>query len=756
MPTRAGALWGRWGRRWCAPLLAAGVLTFAETSAADATSALAELDRLVLMGSADSAAVGRVLDQGVSDAMSGVDGLPSSPRELDPAEFQGDDPERVMRALFVTGELFRRAALADAGEAARYRQQARAFFRSLRFNHPDRPFALLGYVGEARVARDSGDTSEAGAALRPLLEIVERRQTQLPPQIEAAAILEQLEIRRVTDPAGAAEAALSAQKRPALRDGAGPALSWLRARALLEAAEQTGSADALGDALALAREASVATALASFDRLSLLVRAEAVTGAPVLTTAELAEWARLLASLGRNDEAVAAFRKLGDEALAPEAHVTYGALLHQVGEAEAAARQFAQAAENLSASHEVRSAALAGRVAALQSLPDADREELRRALIALADGPVEPAQKLAALRWLAADAAAAPAELLAVLERHADVVTTDSLLRVFAAETRWAAGTASDAAAIDAELVAIESEAGSDDAAWRAARLARVRIAASPAVNNARLALSLLDEAMPRLEEPQRGTAAAMQVELLLKLGLVDEAVAAWEAMPETVPRDAETALRLAELLAERSQADAATAASLRPRVVRLTSQALRSAAVDDARFAERARRAALALVAAGADVEAQQVLAQLRAAGGIDAAAGEALLALEAEVMLRRGQVPEALTLLTDAVRTAPDSVALQLAHGQALTAKGDNAAALAAYRRARQSARAGSPLWWRATLALAEAIRRGGNEADAQKLVRTASTLYAAPTESALRSQIDSILAIDATAQRPTSGTP
>ena len=547
-------------------LLAAALASLAAWPAS--ADPAAELRRLDRSGGATPAAVAAALDEGLA-------GLEDAPAGRPPAE-------RAAEA-YAAAEWFRLAAGLDpdAGHA----EEALQRFRALRLDFRSEPTGWLGYLGEARVLRETGRPGEAMEVLATL-----RNAGGVPDAVRALAEREALEVTLATDPEAAYERASAAGE------------SWVAARA-------AAALDKPGDAAAAARRAEGDAP--EFERLALLH----ATGEA--TAAERAARARQLVGVGRTEEALTL---LDAE---PEADPALRArLLTEAGRwAEAAAAWEAAGGEEapwLAAVCRVKAEAAGG---------GGDPAATRAALdAALASGLPDDRRGLALTWWADRSEPAAVAQRLA---EEPGLVAADPGLRYRLLAARLATeDVPPDAAETLAEVRDAAGEGLGSLAA--AAALTRARLLGA---DDARAGLNALDaDAALLAAEPATAEAAArLRVDLGVAAGLVDAASEAVAANPDAASPAA--TITLAEALAERGDAAGA---------VRLAASAVAREPGDDA-LAERA-----AAVAASVDAWADAArLADAVDTPGAQALRARALLELgrkgEAEELVDGLTGPEA-----------------------------------------------------------------------------------------------------------------
>jgi hypothetical protein len=687
------------------------------------------------------------------------------------------------RAAVAGGDLLLRAAAAlPAGHPQRqvYIEKAGAAFQTLRVEYHDLAPSLMGYLGESRALRMAGDATAARAALATVLGLPDDARQPLVAELKRAALVEDLEAERLIDPKAAAARAARLGAEPPLRGQSAwlARVDYVVARALADQAQAMPAdgpdasrrRELVAQAAALARSGAVAKAVPPAERLEALVRMEALAGQPLLSRDELLAWADLLASAG-DGAAVALYdraRAMSAEPLGPRQLLAYVALAMNQKRYLDVANTCDRLLESLPADDARRGDALQWRAAALVHLWRTASQEQRsalgagRVLKALEDvvaGAAPAEVRRDALRQWASVRAEREglAACLPVLDAQPDLVDADAWLlytrsaaraqrltedladaAVGASSAPGAAAAGDSAARSRAVAVAADlaragdlAAAASDKPLAARAALLRARVLARPPASDAREAYAVLEAAdTASADSATAGEAAWLRVELLLDLGLVDEAARALERVPEGAASGSPLArLRLAEGLAARYAAIAAGGrAEVQRRAIALADAALVQVVADDAAFASAARRAARVLLAVEAYADARRVLEKLIATR---AARADAALALEAALMQA-----EALRLSRDAGAAAamlervaaehPRSVDVHLARARCLMDLARPADAAEACRAARGHAAAGSAPWCRATLALAEALAADRHAGDAADILRVSAALY------------------------------
>jgi hypothetical protein len=688
------------------------------------------------------------------------------------------------RIALARADLNHRAAAAlPEGHAARAARidDALAAYRSLRVAYHDIAPGLMGYIGEAAVQRLAGDAEAARAALQTVLQIPEDPKNPLVADLRRVALLEDLEALLLADPdkAVAAAAALRAGKEYKDRPEWQARLDYVVARAYVaqaaklpaEGPDAARRKDLVRQALGLVRGEAVAGIAPAYDRLALLVKLETLSGERVLSRDELLGWADLLAAAGR-DEAVAFYdraKTVSDAPLGNRQLLAYIALAMRQGRFADVADSCDRLLKELPAADPQRPAVLQWRAASLLKVlqtpeaaakPDAQASRTLAALAAVVESASPEAVRRDALRqWAALEGGRAGLGACRDrLQAHKDLVAGDPyLLYTLAAagsqrlSDQWTEGVVGEAAARDGvrkiaadleKVAAAASQAGDQGILARGALL-RARLLARPPVRDAAQALAALkaQETALKADAAVAGAAAWLKVEVLLDLGLIEEAFKALAEVPEGYGEGSPLArLQLAEALAAR-YADIAPAgrAEVQRRVLGLCDAAMAQAAAGDL-FVTVASRAARALLDVAAAADARRVLDQLLASEKVrgDDRLLEACSLLMAEAYRGGGKLNEAMGLLDQLASRFPDSFEVHLARGRCRMDLSQAGRAVESFRKARGLARAGREDWCRATLALAEGLAAGDYAADASDVLRVAEALYPDFGTPELRSQM------------------
>jgi len=704
----------------------------------------------------------------------------------------------LAQAALARGDIYRIAAAAlpkGNHDRATDLEQALHIFGALRVEYRDLTVGLLGYLGEARVQRASGETDAAYASLKPLVSLAADPKDTLSQEIRRAAFVELLEVHLATDPKKALAEAASLGAGILFKDFPGwrDRIDYVAARAeaaeVLKAAAKgplpPETADRPAKATEILRRDGVVRIAPLYDRLALLADLDRVTGEKLLTRDELLAWADVLAATG-HIEALDAYRRArAGGPLLVDQSLAYASLLAKKAMYPDVAAVCTELVARMEAAHPQRNAVLEWRAAAmLKMLEAAGREppaELRtRTLDALravfestADAPV---RRDALRQWVAAQSrAGSMAGCVDALLAHQDLVAGDAYLCYSQAAAKWqklsetmAAGGVDDAVAaaqaqvIVQELTSLEKPvAGQPELAVRTALL-RAQVLAGQPLRDARAALAALTAQWDALKaDPQTAeTAGWLRVEALIELGLAEAASKALAELPDGAsPNSPMALLRLADTLAARS-ADLAPAAQadVQREVLRFCDRAMAMATSSPQSFRTVSERAAKALVAVGAYTNARGILEKLLASPEVrqDAAATLEISLLLAEALLRSSKAEDALKRLDPIMERYPDAARLHLARSGCLAALARHEEAVASARKSRMLARAGSEDWCRATLALAAGLKGQGNKDAAADILRVSEALYPAFGSADLRKKLRAMReSLDgASAPRPSAG--
>ena len=686
----------------------------------------------------------------------------------------------LAQAALTRGDVYRMAAAAvpkGNPDRAVDLEQALQIFGALRVEYRDLTVGLLGYLGEARTQRATGNPEAAYAALKPLINLAADPKDTLSQEIRRAAFVELLEIHLATDPRKALAEAASLGEGALFKDVAGwrDRIDYVVARA--EAAEVLKAA-AKGPlpaemaarpakAAAILRREGVVRVAPLYDRLALLADLDRIAGGNLLARDELLAWADVQAATGRIEALDAYRRARAGGPLSVDQSIAYISLLARKAMYPDVAAACGELVTRLAPAHPQRNAVLGWRAAAMLKMLDAaGREapaELRtRTLDALhavfestADAPVcrDALRQWVAVQGRAGSLAACVDALLA----HPDLVAGDGYLAYSQAAGKWqklsdamASGGVDDAVAsaqaqaIIQELASLEKPlAGQPDLAVRTALL-RAQVLAAPPLRDSRAALTGLTAHWDDLKsDPQTAEPAGwLRVELMIELGLVEAASKALAELPDGAsPNSPVALLRLADTLAARS-ADLAPAAQadVQREVLRFCERAMTMAVSNPQSFRTVSERAARALVAVGAYTNAQSILTNLLASPEVqkDAASTLENSLLLAEALLRSGKAEDALKRLDAIAGRYADAARLHLVRSRCLAALERYEEAVASARKSRMLARAGGEDWCRATLALAESLRGEGHKDAAIDILRVSEALYPAFGSADLRKKL------------------
>jgi len=692
------------------------------------------------------------------------------------------------RVGLARGDLYVHAALArpdGAADRAEYLQKAVDTYRSLRVDFHDIAPGLMGYIGEARAQRLAGNAQAARGALKTVFQIPDDPRNALFADLRRVALLEDLEALLVVDPEQVAAAARQLGGAKEFRDRPEwkARLDYVVARSCAAQAERigagTGAADRKSDlvekAAALLRRKDVAQIAPPYDRLAMLRKLETLSGAPLLARDELLAWADLLAAAGR-DDAVAFYnraRKTSDEPLQARQLLAYIALaMNQQRYAETA-----DACDRLllllGPDDAKRPSVLERRAAALLKVLEAAKKEPRPArlvdrtldaLQAVVPGPSSARIRRDALKqWVAIQSKRSGlATCLKMLADHSDLAKGDAYLLYSHAAARWQVLSADvEAGAVergaaegrarqilsDLEAAAKAAAAAEDSGVASRSTLLRVQVLARPPVADRRQALSVLDAELGTLQDDPAvaGAAAWLRVELLLDLGLIEEASKALAKVPEGTEKGSPLArLRLAEALARRyATVRDAGRAEVERRVLDLCDAAVAGAVTDEAQFVAVSRRAARALLDVHASSDARRFLEKLLASRIVrdDPKRFEDCSLMMVEAYRQGRRLNQAIGLLHQLAPRFPKSVPVHLALGEVYLDLGQADRAVESFRKARGLCRPGSPDWCRATLALAEGLAADKHAPDASDILRVAEALHPDFGDPELRSRLKAL---------------
>lgn len=678
----------------------------------------------------------------------------------------------LCQLAFMQAELHRRTALAlpaDHPERAKQLELALAQNKALRIDYRDLVAGRLGYAGEARVHRARGDLAQADAVLANVTIALddERRLTREPAavlQVQRVLWLERVETALARDPSPGNAMATALATSPLMTDAAlaeQAALKWLTAQAAAQASIANGEGDANAIAQQL-RDPAMPEGTPEHQRLALLVKLSRTRGVE-LTPAEQLAWARLQSWAGLQDAAIATYAgvtKANPQDVAPADWLAYGALLHAAGRVDAAADALAKGLESIPAEASQRLAVLqaiaAGRVQAARQ-PEADaaaRQRATDALWQLAEAATaDVALRRDALRsWAHFHQQAGTLEQqLPALAKFGDDVQADPYLYLLVANERWRAATApvSDATTQPAATSALAAEISTNlqrllpDAEPELAPSLVLLMAhvAAATPGGARAALDVLAQHEPsiRPDAPATPQILALKLRLLMDLGLTNEAEAlASQLQGGAVPTA--TALKLADMLADRYAGVANVPPADRDQVIGLVSRGLAHHA-KDANYRDSALAAATTLLKVKAHADAQQILDGLRSTGTA-VEKDPAVALLFAAALQGQGKIEEAQQILATVARENPRAGDVHLAAGRLQQQLQQWDAAAAAYRLARKELATGGEPWWQATIGLAETLSSQGNGAGAQELLRVAYAMYRNRAPASLLPRIDALL--------------
>ncbi|MEM7627735.1 MAG: hypothetical protein AAF333_19240 [Planctomycetota bacterium] len=631
----------------------------------------ADLEMLRVTGGATPQVVAQILEQGVA-----------SLREA--GEAQRTDAQRCADA-FVAGEWHRAAArlVPDAG----YTEEALQRFRAMRLDYPGQATSWLGYVGEARVYRQTGQLDEAAA----VLEVVIDPQAAVPEAIRRVAELDRLEIELRRDPAAALVEA----------ESHGKAAAWIEARALAALGRHEAAADAAR------RPAAVASAPA-YDRLKLLADSGHAT------EAEWSAWVELLFALEMADAALDTLDTRTPKAF----RGLHAQLLYDAGRRVEAADRWEQVLADTPDDDPARWFLA---VSLTQAVAD-DPTLIPRAKAALRGAAgresMDTARRLDALRWWAGWST--PEEVSEILAEYRALIAEDAGLRYRYLSARLALRLP-PADAVE-QLLAIERDAADNEALRAAAVLTR----AQHGSGEPRKALSVLDEHRALLAAQPHTAAAAgrLRVRLWVAAGLLEPALDAVLASPAGY--DPGVLLTLAAALVEREAGRAVDEPFPevgRSRVTRLVNLALVQRPDDDS----------LTLRGAQLMMDAEAWSDAARVLHGVSPPVARLS---RARALLQMGRTDEAWAALDDI--DTPEASVLRAGW---LIEDDQLEPAIAEARAARAASRPGSDTWWQATCELVAAQARSGQTAAAADVLRVAEVLHPLGERRDLRRRVESL---------------
>ncbi|HEV2294282.1 MAG TPA: hypothetical protein VGR35_10520 [Tepidisphaeraceae bacterium] len=693
-------------------------------------------------------------------------------RKPDPAQTAASAQRRLnlCRLAFMQAELHRRAAAAlpaDHPERAKHLDLALAQNKALRIDYRDLVAGRLGYAGEARVHRARVDLAQADAVLANVtIDLSDERriarESAAVLQVQRVLWLERVETALARNLSSGNALARSLANSPLIQE-ASPAeqaaLAFLTAQAAANDAIANNDAAASAIAQQL-RDPALAEGAPEHQRLALLAKLSKQRGV-ALTAAEQLQWARLQAWAGLQDAAIetyAAATRAHAQDVTPADWLAYGSLLHAAGRVDAAADALAKGLESLPADAPQRVAVLqaiaAGRLQrARQPGADAAQRQLAvDALWQLANAATDVAMRRDALRSWAhlQQQAAALEQHLPALEKFSEDVKADPYLYLLVANARWQAANASSAATtqraataqlaseITTNLKRLLPDAEPELAPSLILLMAQVTAAAP---GGARAALDVLaqHDAAITPDAPATPQILALKLRLLMDLGLAAEAESLASQLQASAVTTA-TALKLADMLADRHAGSADVPPASREQVVQLVSRGLANHA-KDADYRDSALSAATSLLKVRAFAEAQQILDGLRSTGTpMEKDPNVALL--YAAALQGQGKVDEAQQILTAVARENPRAGDVHLAAGRLQQQLQQWESAAAAYRFARKELATGGEPWWQATLGLAETLIEQGNADGAQELLRVANAMYRSRAPASLLPRIDTLL--------------
>lgn len=692
------------------------------------------------------------------------------------------------RVGLARGGLYVHAALArpgDVADRADFLKKAVAAYRSLRVDFHDIAPGLMGYVGEARAQRLAGDAKAARDALKTLFQIPEDPGNALAADLRRVALLEDLEALLVANPEEVTAKAQELRRAKEYKDRPGwqARLDYVVAQAHVAQAERlrAGASAAarkkelIEKAAGLLRRDAVIQIAPQHDRLALLRKLETLSSGPLLRRDELLAWADLLAAAGR-DEAVAFYNRAkgsSDEPLAARQLLAYITLAMKQQRYRETADACDRLLELLTADDAKRPPVLGCRAAALLKVLEAadagrrpaglDDRTLGALRAVVGSASPDPLRRDALKQWVAIESRRSGlTNCLKMLTDYNDLARGDAYLLYCGAAARWqvlseelAGGAVEKAAAegrarrilADLAVAADAASAAADTGVLARSTLLRVQALARPPLGDRRQALSVLDAGLGALKDDPAvaGAAAWLRVELLLDLGLIEEASKALAKVPEGREKGSPLArLRLAEALARRYASVQDTGRSeVQRRVLDLCDAAVAQAVADERQFVAASRRAARALLDVGASADARRFLEKLLASRTVrdDAKRLEGCSLMMVEAYRQSRQLNQAVGLLDQLAARFPKSVQVHLALGRVNLDLRRADRAVASFRKARGLCRPGTPDWCRATLALAEGLVAGRHDGDATDILRVAEALHPDFGDPELRSQLKAL---------------
>lgn len=749
----------------------------ADTPGTRAARCLAELERLQHAAKPDPQVVASVLKEGLAAADELAEQKIDAEEETTPpprarALKEMANRTRECQIAILRGELHRAAAAALPAEhpqRGEWTKQAITIFRTLRVEYRVVPVSLMGYIGESKVQRLTGDLKAAGQALVPALRTPQRLGDTAMAELLRIARLESLEVRLREEPVGAEiEAQQWLRSSEWKEDTVWPArIKWVLARAWTAryAARQAGSTrpaddDArmlLTEIVNLLRDSGVAAVAPRYERLEMLIGLGAGLSDKPITAGELAAWAGVLWEAGREEEALLSYEKAAagtGPSLDPDGLYTYAILLRKAGRYVQAADGCDRLLAQASVDHPRRAAALQLRALVLldamaaQTEPAAAlRDRAVAALRAIVESELPIALRQDALRqFLALQEDGDLGAALVYLDAHAELVTDDPYLMQARAVADWqrlsrqiTAGAPSEPQTneqmrhvreqIDAALSA--ARAAGNEEMIASCVLARARLLAGPPLSDTRGALQALEQDSELFESQSRVSREAthLRLELLLKLGLLEQALTLLNAIPEPASGPAGPGqLQLAELLVQQYAGAAQNRNKVREHVLNLCQQSLTGSVTGGEDYTGTVRRAARCLLAVGAAADARRILEGIQSDAALRKNPQVRLdcMLMLADCYQQEGRPEEALRRLETLAAAFPREPEIHLARGRCLAALRLPDKAAASYREARKLSTAGSPEWCRATLALAENLRTGGQASAAREVLRVSLALY------------------------------
>lgn len=769
-------------------LLVGGALTFAGSTSqpaqdANPNRALQEcfdsLDRLALRGKVRAEEVERIVSRAIQEATAIKSRLTAqtqvSASQPRPGVAGNDPPspdrQRVREQLcsleLLIGDLHVNAAGLLQGDAAMGRlNQAIQVYRRARVEYRETAIGVMGYIGESKALRAQRKLGEAMAALEPVFEISRKPTTTMQAELGRIATMEKMEILLVEDPERAMRELATWRSSRAIGSNAewSARVDWLLARAGAERLMRTPTTQpslsiaemAITEALnGLRSPAAVRSAPAS-ERLRIILKLETRLGRPLMTAAEVAQWADLLwaAEAGNAIEFYQRAVKMDKSALSVDGGLRFASLLIRGQSYQQAADWCRELAERKDASAAQRTMCLRFASACLvQLFRDTDvpahRTRIGRQsadiLAGLIRSNADAATRRDCLReWTEIvgrlDGAGACVQML---EGQSGLVQDDAwLLYAMAAGLRdgLRGRDLSGQAAKDAarKIVAmlenarrIAQESGPADLQGRIDLMLAAVQSEAPLLDK-QAALVVMIEAWDRLIAQPDLVHEAVQsrLGLLVELGLTEDAIKFVEQLPaDSIGQAGDALLSLASILAERfDSVSEANRDSERQRIRTLCQRAVSGTLKKSPEYDNACLSAARILlrVKAGRDARALLESASSRRSAGVDESTTIAIRLLIAQAYGQEGNLNEAIAICDKLQTESPQHHPVLMTRARLALDANNPADAVNWYRKAREIGRAGSEEWCEATLGMTEAMLQAQRPADAASLLRVCLALY------------------------------